>query len=197
MKYWINKTQKEDKVIVITNDVFYTYSPNEKDLIAFQNELRLNKIPTQLSGMQFARIRHIDFEDGKNRIEIHYDKKDILEVLVPNLSIKSEIKEALVSIVPSDFLREQTQKTFLEKASKYGIAILITSFVTFLTYNIAVDLENGDEYAGDGLGSILIGISETTGPYGALFLGLLINCIIILIAFPKIQHSPTIDRFWY
>lgn len=197
MKYWINKTQKEDKVILITNDVFYTYNPSEKDLIAFQNELRLNKIPTQLSGMQFSRIRHIDFEDEKNCIEIHYDRKDILEVLVPNLSIKNEIKEALVSIGPNNFQREQTQKTFLEKASKYGIAILITSFLTFLTYNIAVDLENGDEYTGDGLGSILIGISETTGSYGALFLGLLINCMIILIGFPKIQHSPTIDRFLY
>lgn len=51
MKYWINKTQKEDKVIVVTNDVFYSYSPNEKDLIAFQNQLRLDKIPTRLSGI--------------------------------------------------------------------------------------------------------------------------------------------------
>jgi hypothetical protein len=33
-----------------------------------------------------AKIRHIDFEDGKDCIEIHYDKKYILEVLVPNLS---------------------------------------------------------------------------------------------------------------
>ena len=34
---------------------------------------------------------------------------------------------------------------------------------------------------GVGLGNVLMGISQTTGPYGTLFLGLLINCIIILI----------------
>jgi hypothetical protein len=197
MKYWINKTQKEDKIIVVTNEVFYTYSPNEKDLIAFQNELRLNKIPTRLSGIQFSRISHIDFEDGKNHLEIYYDKKEVSKVVVPNLIIKNEIKEALVAIGPDDLQRDQTQKTFLEKASKYGIAMLITSFVTFFTYNVAVEMENGTEYIGAGLGGLLIGLSEVTGPYGALLLGLLINSIILLIAIPKIQQAPTIDRFWY
>jgi hypothetical protein len=39
-----------------------------------------------LANTKGAKIRHIDFEDGIDRIEIHYDKKDILEVLVHNLS---------------------------------------------------------------------------------------------------------------
>jgi len=197
MKYWINKTQKEDKVIVVTNDVFYSYSPNEKDLIAFQNQLRLDKIPTRLSGIQFFRINHIDFEDGKNYLEIYYDKKDTLKVLVPNIHIKNEIKEALVNIGPSNLQREQTQKTFLEKASKHLIAILLTSLVTFASYTIAVNIENGEEYTGAGLGHLLIGISQTTGPYGALLLGLFINSIIVLMGYSKIQPCPTIDRFWY
>ncbi|CAA6818162.1 MAG: Unknown protein [uncultured Sulfurovum sp.] len=93
--------------------------------------------------------------------------------------------------------RDRTQKTFLEKASKYGITLLITSLVTFLTYTVAVDLENGVAYAGEGLGNLLIGLSETTGPSGALLLGLLINSIIIGIGLPKIKNAPIIDRFWY
>lgn len=197
MKYWINKTQKEDKIIVITNEIFYTYSPNDKDLLAFQNELRLGKIPARLSGIQFFRIKHIDFEDGKNSLEIHYDKKDVLEVLMPNLIVKNEIKDALVNIGPDNLQRDQLQKTFLEKFSKYGIAMLITSVITFLTYSIAIEMENGTEYTGAGLGDLLIGLSQTTGPYGALLLGLFVNVIIMLLAYPKIKHSPTIDRFWY
>jgi hypothetical protein len=157
----------------------------------------LGKIPAKLSGIQFFRIRHIDFEDGKNHLEIYYDKKEVIKVLVPNLMVRNEIKEALVSIGPSNLQRDQTQKTFLEKVSKYGIAMLITSLITFLTYSMAVEMENGTAYAGDGLGSLLIGLSETTGPYGALLLGLLINSLILLLAYPKMQHSPTIDRFWY
>lgn len=197
MKYWINKTQKEDKIIVITNEVFYTYSPNDKDLSTFQNELRLGKIPARLSGIKFSRMSHIDFEDGKNSIEIHYDKKDVLEILVPNINIKNEIKDALVNIGPDNLQRDQTQKTFLEKASKYGIAMLITFAITLMTYNVAVEMESGTEYVGAGLGDLLIGLAEVTGPYGALVLGLFINCIIMLLAYPKIQHSPSIDRFWY
>lgn len=197
MKYWINKAQVEDQIIVITEEVFYSYSPREKELMEFQNSLRLGKIPEKISGMAFSRIRKINFPENKNKIEIHYDKKDILEVLIQSAAKKEEIKEALENVGPDYNFRGMVSDTIFEKSYKNIIGIFITIFLVYVTFEMAVDMENGWEYEANGLEVLLIGLAETTGKVGVLAIGAIILTLLIVNLYLKLQDKTPIETFEY
>jgi hypothetical protein len=197
MKYWINNKQKQDKIIAITEKVIYTSSPSESDFIEFRKELQLGKLPKRLSGIKFSRIRKIEFEDEKPKFEIHYDKKDILDIQVSNPQVKEEIKATLEKVGPQVLERTTSKRSLFEKGYKNLVGILITSFITYYAFDIALNLKQGWEYETAGLGGILVGIAEITGELGVLTIGGIILTIIIINLVSKIKNNALVDRFKY
>ena len=197
MKFWINEKDKSTNIIVISKEVFYLYNPNERTLREFRDDLILGKIPAKLSGIAFARIRKIDFEEGKDSFEIHYDQKDKRKINLPNSIIKAEIQEALETDGAPYLDRKITEKGFFERSYGYWSAILAVGFITFVSCMMAVEMDKGFEFTSGGLANVPIAIAAYMGTIGSLFLGISLIALILLRLFFVLKTKKTFDRFIY
>ena len=186
MKYWISK-KGNDKLIVIDNEVIYSYNPSKSKISYYEDELRKGKIPKELTGTSISYIKKIITSDSSNIIKLYYGEDNETEI---------EAREHKLEII--NYLNENDSRKpkYLEYPEKWYLAIkrpvialIIILGLTYYLYDIAYFIELGYEYEvqasrgrGIAIGGLLLAAAEILGTLGIIVLGSILASITLWIA---------------
>jgi len=198
MQYWINTKKGDDTVLAITEDVFYISNPNETQLQDYKFQLQQGKIPPTLTGVTFANMRAIEFEEGTERIMLYYGEKDGERLKVSNPATRTAIKEALKAENTPYINQELIEPSFWRRSKPFLIGTLAISFFTAYIYDTANNMEQGAIYeARGGTGNLVIGAAQTSGSNGALLIGGILLFLLIVLWGYKLRKKIVYDQFLY
>ena len=91
MKYWINETHGNDKLVILDSDNLYKANPKEHKLRDFRYSLEQNEIPEGLFSIYKSQIKRIEMDESKKYICVYFGADSYEHIRVTDIGIKKEI----------------------------------------------------------------------------------------------------------
>lgn len=143
---WTSTTKGDDKIIAFLNNTIYKGNPKESDIKAIISALETQKtVPASLMSIPHSYLREINLEDGNNYIEVLFGSDSTEHLTINDATKRNEIFEFLKTNIPrSNSYVDHYSK--MRAGKKPLIAMFFITALFLWTLNIALGIENGNQY---------------------------------------------------
>ncbi|MGG6229711.1 hypothetical protein [Tenacibaculum sp. SDUM215027] len=180
MKFWITNEKETSNIYLIANEksLWITEQPIENDISKLITEQKL----TNLTIIRFEEIKEILLNDTDQMMTINFknSKEDDIEIVVTS-GTYSEIKTYLLTNLKGIVVKNYS---LFKQIKPYIFGLLLFGVGTWILYNTALSLQNGDTLNTSGrrglIKKIFVGIADFLGPTGVLVIGGIFIVIFII-----------------
>lgn len=190
---WKSKTQGEDKIIALIDNIIYKGNPKDDQLEKIILELKSQKPSANLMGIPLSHVKEINLEEGENYIEILFGTDSTEHLRIKDKKRRDEIFDFLKLNIPNSI--NHIEKYSILKAGKkplFAIGIFLPLFLW--TFYIANEIEKGNQYnvvgSGRSIATIVLGIASLGVAKVSIIFGSIIG--IAIIGFIKKTRNPKI-----
>lgn len=202
MTIWKSNIKGDDRIIAYYDKIIYKGNPRQEEMENIVRELNLgNKQIPSLFSVPQTLLKEVNFEEGKNYIEILFGSDSNEHLKINDLSRKQEIFNSLKDKIPNSKYEVENYSKF-KAGKKPLIAMLFITIIFSWTLYIASQIENGNQYeivgSGRSIAAIVLamaslGISNVILIFGSLLILALLG-FIFKIKKPKVVHRIIIVR---
>ncbi|THD30001.1 hypothetical protein [uncultured Flavobacterium sp.] len=200
MKIWQSNVKSDDKIIAFYNKTIYKGNPKPDEVEKIVRELTIGKQTSSLFGIPQKLLKEINFEVGKNHIEVLFGLDSIEYLKINDVDKKQEIFDFLRAEIPNS--RYEVEKYSKFKAGKkplFAMAFILILFCWALY--LANEIENGNQYEIVGSGRSITTIVLALASIGTVNVILLFGVLfcIALLGFifktkrPKVVHKIIVE----
>jgi hypothetical protein len=141
MKYWINYTPGNDKLIIWDGSNLYKANPKENKLREFENSLKKNEIPKSIFAIYKSQIKLIEMDESKKYICVYFGTDSYEHFRITNIETKKEIFEEIGN--SEDVVKSVKELTLAEKTKPQKKAIIVLTILFLIGFVFSIVIENG------------------------------------------------------
>lgn len=202
MTVWKSNVKGDDRIIAYYDKTIYKGNPKQDEIENIIRELNHgNKQIASLFGVPQTLLKEINFEEGKNYIEILFGSDSSEHLKINDINRKEEIFTFFKNNIPNSIYGVENYSK-IKAGQKPLIAMLFILILFFWSLHLAGNIENGTQYEIVGSGKSITAIVLAIATLGTLNVFLLFGALFTIALFgfflktrkPKILHRITILR---
>lgn len=146
MKYWINETKGNDKLIIWDGNKLCKANPREDKLRDIEYSLKKSEIPKEIIAIDKSQIKMIEMDESKKYICVYFGVESYIHIRVLNPEIKKEIFEEIAKTENATTTIKEL--TLSEKTNTQKKALIVLTILFFIGFIFSVMIEKGGLPAG-------------------------------------------------
>ncbi|WP_447635991.1 hypothetical protein [Flavobacterium microcysteis] len=196
MKIWKSNIKGDDKIIAYYDKTIYKGNPKPDEVETVIRELNIGKQTSSLFGIPQKLLKEVNFEVGKNYIEVLFGLDSTEHLKINDVNKKQEVFDFLRNEIPnSSYEVEKYSKFKAGKKPLFAMAFILILFSW--AFYLATEIENGNQYeivgSGRSITSIVLAIASI-GTLNVILLFGILFCIALLGFVLKTKNPKVVHK---